>query len=209
MAVPIKESVIRMSEDLVERILKREGEYHPELGAEYYPVYNNSQRVPFIEAYALVNLGGIKLGSYLAPHTYSAHLYSKMIGYSLSLVRNAVNHPYKGIIQINRYLVDERRSSERRNFFLPILELTVIHEMDHHKFTLGTMTQLYDLGNRIDNAFTNIYYCVKGSLLVEFWEKYHEFTEKIYEEIIDIMELSAFATEMYTLLDWLEEKNMT
>jgi hypothetical protein len=68
------------------------------------------------------------------------------------------------------------------------------------------MTQLYDLGNRIDNAFTNIYYCVKGSLLVEFWEKYHEFTEKIYEEIIDIMELSAFATEMYTLLDWLKEK---
>jgi hypothetical protein len=31
--------------------------------------------------------------------------------------------------------------------------------------------------------------------------------KKIYNEIKDEMELSAFATEMYTLLDWLEEKS--
>jgi hypothetical protein len=179
MVAPIKEPVTKISEDLVKRILKREGEYHPRLGTEYYPVYDNSQRVPVIEAYALVNLGGIvKLGSYLPPHDYSAHLYSKMIGYSSSPVGSAVNHPYKGIIQISRHLVNESRDSIGRNFFLPFLELTVIHEIDHHKFTLETMTQLYDLGNRIDDAFTNVYYCVKGSLLVEFWEKYHEFVKK-------------------------------
>jgi hypothetical protein len=201
MVAPIKESINKMSQNLIERILKREGKYHPELGAEYYPIYDDYKYE--IEAYAVASLNGDKnYGIYWAPHTLRAHHYCEIIGGNQSPGTSVLNNQCKGIVEINKYLVDLSRSSEGRKIFLPMLELTIAHEIDHHKFTMETMGQFYDLGNRIASTLNDIDYLSKKELLKDFFEKYHEYLYKIYDEIEYIMELSAFAVEMYNLLDW-------
>jgi hypothetical protein len=201
MVAPIKESINKMSQDLIERILKREGEYHPELGAEYYPIYDTYQYD--IEAYALASLNNdTQYGIYWAPHTLRARHYCEKIGRNKTPSTSVSNNQCKGIIEINKYLVDGSRSSKRRKLFLSKLELTAVHEIDHHKFTMETMGQLYDLGDRIANTLNDINYLSKKELLKDFFEKYYEYLYKIYDEIGYIMELSAFTVEMYTLLDW-------
>jgi hypothetical protein len=201
MVAPIKESINEMSQNLIERILKREGKYHPELGAEYYPIYDTYQYE--IEAYAVASLNeDKKYGIYWAPHTLRARHYCEIIGRNQTSGTSASNNQCKGIIEINKYLVDGSKSSKRRKLFLPKLELTIIHEIDHHKFTMETMGQLYDLGDRIANTLNGINYLSKKELLKDFFGKYYKYLYKIYHEIEYIMELSAFTVQMYTLLDW-------
>jgi len=201
MVAPIKESINKMSKKLIERILKREGKYHPELGSEYYPIYDIYRYK--IEAYAVASPNeDTNYGIYCAPHTFCARHYCEIIGKNQTPGTSVSNNRCNGIIKINKYLVEGSRSSIGRKLFLPTLELTAVHEIDHHKFTMETMGQLYDLGDRITNTLNDINYLSKKELLKDFFEKYYEDLYKIYDEIEEIMELSAFTVEMYTLLDW-------
>ena len=116
MVAPIKESIIKMSEDLVERILKREGKYHPLFRGEYYHVYNDNKTE--IRAYALVTFTEGAYGTYTPPHDHGAIDYYKKIENSDNSVRKTeARDSYRGIVEIDRDLVDKARSSKRKKPF--------------------------------------------------------------------------------------------
>ena len=207
MVAPIKESIIKMSEDLVERILKREEKYNPLFGGEYYHVYNDNKTE--IRAYALVTFTGGAYGTYTPPHDHGAIDYYKKIEISDNSVRKAeARDSYRGIIGIDRDLVKKARSSKRKNRYILLLELTVAHELDHNEFTLETMTPFYDLGKRISSAFKDIDSFTDIELLERILRKYDVLLEKLYDGLIwEKFELSAFVTEIYVLLHHLIERN--
>jgi hypothetical protein len=207
MVTPIKESIIKMSEDLVERILKREGTYHPVSGGEYYHVYNGNKTE--IRACALVTFTGGAYGIYIPPHAHGAIGYYKKIESSDNSVRKAeARDSYRGIVEIDRDLVDEARSSKRKNRSILLLELTAAHELDHNEFTLETMTPFYDLGNRISSTFEDIDSFTDIELLERILRKYDVLLENLYDRLMGgKIEMSAFVTEIYVLLHHLIEKN--
>jgi len=209
MVAPIRESVIKMSEDLVDRILKREGEPHSDFEKEYYNVYYYDDNKTEIRAYALVTFTEGAYGIYIPPHAYGAIDYYKKIESSDNSVRKAeARDSYRGIIEINRDLVKKARSSKRKNRYILLLELTVAHELDHNEFTLETMTPFYDLGKRISSAFKDIDSFTDIELLERILRKYDVLLEKLYDGLIwEKFELSAFVTEIYVLLHHLIERN--
>ena len=207
MVAPIKESIIKMSEDLVERILKREGKYHPVFGGEYYHVYNDNKTE--IRAYALVTFTGGAYGIYTPPHAHGAIDYYKKIENSDNSVRKTeARDSYRGIVEIDRDLVDKARSSKRKNRSILLLELTAAHELDHNEFILETMTPFYDLGNRISSTFEDIDSFTDIELLERILRKYDALLEKLYDGLMgEKIEMSAFVTEIYVLLHHLIERN--
>jgi hypothetical protein len=196
-----------MSQDLIERILKREGTYHPVLGGEYYHVYKDNKTE--IRAYAIITFTEGAYGTYIPPHAYGAIEYYKEIESSDNSVRKAeARDSYRGIVEINRDLVDKARSSKRKNRSILLLELTAAHELDHNEFTLETMTPFYDLGNRISSTFEDIGSLTDRELLKRILRKYGVLLEKLYDGLMrEKIEMSAFVTEIYVLLHHLIERN--
>ena len=207
MVAPIIESVIKMSEDLVERILKGEGEYHPRLKIEWYHVYNANKTE--IRAYAILTFIEEAYGIYIPPHAYGViDYYKKIESADNSARKTEARHPYKGIVEIDKDLVDKARSSKRKNRSILLLELTAAHELDHNEFTLETMTPFYDLGNRISSTFEDIDSFTDIELLERILRKYDVLLEKLYDGLMwEEFELSAFVTEIYVLLHHLIERN--
>jgi hypothetical protein len=66
-----------MSEDLVERILKREGEPHSDSEEECYNVYNGNKTE--IRAYAIITFTEGAYGTYIPPHAYGTIDYYKKL----------------------------------------------------------------------------------------------------------------------------------
>jgi hypothetical protein len=207
MVAPIKESINKMSQNLIERILKKEGEYHPVLGGEYYHVYNANKTK--IRAYAIVTFTEEACGTYIPPHAYSAiDYYKKIESADNSARKTEARDSYRGIVEIDRDLVDKARSSKRKNRSILLLELTAAHELDHNEFTLETMTPFYDLGNRISSTFEDIDSFTDIELLERILRKYDVLLDKLYKGLIlKKIEISAFVTEIYVLLHHLIERN--
>jgi Fe-S-cluster formation regulator IscX/YfhJ len=207
MVAPIIESVIKMSEDLVERILKGEGEYHPRLKIEWYHVYNANKTE--IRAYAILTFIEEAYGIYIPPHAYGViDYYKKIESADNSARKTEARHPYKGIVEIDKDLVDKARSSKRKNRSILLLELTAAHELDHNEFILETMTPFYDLGKRISSTFEDIDSFTDIKLLERILRKYDVLLDKLYKRLIlKKIEISAFVTEIYVLLHHLIERN--